>query len=153
MKRILVNAMLAAVLALVAFGVQSGYLAELTDNVLAATAPAAPDKSCQNINSSPGSGDTLTVCGTYIGTTGATVTVKVLALYPSGRISSVSITSDAADGPNSPITSVSPSGQVNGGAPINGQTYTFDLSGKNNKVNNTYTFGEKPGCFAKSKCP
>jgi hypothetical protein len=148
MRRFLVSATLAGVLALVAFGVQSGYLAEMTGNVLAAGGPS--DK-CANVSSSAGKADTLAVCGAYTGTTNATVTVKVLAVT-SGRITSVSITSDAGDGPSGTFPVNTTNGQVAGGAQIKGQTYTFDLSGKNNMVNNTYTFGEKASCYLKSKC-
>lgn len=147
--RLVVNIAVAGVLALLAYGVQSGALAELTDTALAATGGGA---NCGTMASSPASGDTLQVCGLYTGTIGATVVVTVTQVNRSGRITGVFVNSDA--GQLGPYGSgmVSPTSGVVSGVNTFGQTYTFLLDGKNNKVGDAYTFGEKPHCQVKSKC-
>jgi hypothetical protein len=153
-RRILVNLGLAAALALVAFGAQLGYLGNMTDTILAATTPSAPSGSCGSVDSKPAAGDTLSVCGSYTGTIGATITVTVAGVNSAGRITSVKFTSDAGTlGPQGTYSVSASTGKVNGGTPIFGQTYTFQLNGSKNQVNTTtWTFGEKPGCQVKSKC-
>lgn len=145
--RLLVHIVLAAVLALLAFGVQTGVFAELTDTVLAATG-----SNCGTVPSWPASGDTLQVCGLYTGTVGATVVVTVTKVNASGRITGVFVASDA--GPLGPYGSgtVDPRTGVVSGVNTFGQTYTFLLDGKNNKLGDLYVFGEKPHCQVKSKC-